>query len=435
MQYTINGLCDFLRGAVSSFHAVREMTRILDEAGFTRLREGRKWALVPGGKYYFTRNMSSLIAFAIPKAGFAPICAVASHSDSPVFRVKQNAEIEVQGRYTLLNAERYGGMIMSTWMDRPLSVAGRVLIRNEHGLETRLVNLDCDTLIIPNLAIHMNREVNDNNRLNAQVDMQPLLGDITARGSFMRLIAENAGTAPECIVGSDLYLYNRMAPSVWGREGEYISAARLDDLECAYTSLCAFTEAQIGDHINFFCCFDNEEVGSGTRQGADSTLFCDALRRIAAALGADEEDFQAALTSSFMVSADNAHALHPQHPEKYDQTNRVFMNEGVVIKFSANQKYTTDGVSCALFTDICRRADVPVQYFANRSDMVGGSTLGNISGAHVSIPTVDIGLAQLAMHSAYETAGTRDAMYMARVLQKCYESEIRSSADGAYDLD
>ncbi len=434
MQYTIDGLCGFLRKAVSSFHAVQEMTRILEEAGFTRLQEGQKWTLAPGGKYCFTRNCSSLIAFEIPKAGFAPICAVASHSDSPVFRIKQNAEIEVQGKYTLLNAERYGGMIMSTWMDRPLSVAGRVLIRNEHGLETRLVNLDRDTLIIPNLAIHMNREVNDSNRLNAQVDMQPLLGDITAKDSFMQMIAESADTDAESIIGSDLYLYNRMAPSIWGREGEYISAARLDDLECAYTSLCAFTEAEIGDHINCFCCFDNEEVGSGTRQGADSTLFYDALRRIASALCADGEDFRAALASSFMVSADNAHAMHPQHPEKYDQTNRVFMNEGVVIKFSANQKYTTDGISCALFADICRRADVPVQYFANRSDMVGGSTLGNISGAHVSIPTVDIGLAQLAMHSAYETAGTRDAAYMAKALQKCYESEIRTVFDGVYDL-
>ena len=434
MKFTIGGLCDFLRGAVSSFHAVREMTDILDDAGFTRLQEGQRWKIVPGNRYYFTRNQSSLIAFSLPQRGFAPVCAVASHSDSPVFRIKQNAEVEIQGKYLLLNAERYGGMIMSTWMDRPLSAAGRVLVRSSRGLEARLVNIDCDALLIPSLAIHMNREVNENNRLNAQTDMLPLLGDAGAKGRFAQMVAEAAGTEPEQIAGSDLYLYNRMPPRVWGRDGEYISAPRLDDLECAYTALCAFTEAKPGAHINCFCCFDNEEVGSGTRQGADSTLFYDALRRIAAALGAGEDDFHAALASSFMVSADNAHAMHPHHPEKYDQTNRVFMNEGVVIKFSANQKYTTDGVSCAVFADVCRRAGVPVQYFANRSDMVGGSTLGNISGAHVSIPTVDIGLAQLAMHSSYETAGSRDAQYMVQALTACYEAELCAPADGVYDI-
>lgn len=434
MKYTINGLCDFLRGAVSSFHAVREMADILDAAGFVRLQEGQRWQIAPGGRYYTTRNQSSLIAFTVPQCGFAPVCAVASHSDSPVFRLKQNAELEIQGKYLLLNVERYGGMIMSTWMDRPLSVAGRVLVRGARGLETKLVDIDRDALLIPSLAIHMNREVNESNRLNAQTDMLPLLGDAGVKGSLIRQIAENAGISPEQIAGSDLYLYNRMPPRVWGESGEYISAARLDDLECAYTALCAFTEAKAGAHINCFCCFDNEEVGSGTRQGADSTLLSDVLRRAAAALGAGEEEFQAALASSFMVSADNAHAMHPHHPEKYDQTNRVFMNEGVVIKFSANQKYTTDGVSCALFADVCRRAGVPVQYFANRSDMVGGSTLGNISGAHVSIPTVDIGLAQLAMHSSYETAGIRDAQYMASALTACYETELSVRSDGVYEI-
>ena len=434
MRYTVDGLCAFLKNSVSAFHAAQNICAILEGAGFRRLPEGARWELRPGGRYFVTRNQSSVIAFALPERGFAPVMAVASHSDSPVFRVKPRAELEAQGKYVQINTERYGGMILSTWLDRPLSVAGRLIVRTERGLESRLVSVDRDLLLIPNLAIHMNREVNDKCSLNAQVDMLPLYGDISARGSFDAQIAAAAGVAPEAVAGGDLYLYNRMPPSVWGPEGCYISAPRLDDLECAYTALCAFTEAKPGAHVNLYCAFDNEEVGSGTRQGADSTFLEDALARMARALGADGEALRSCLASSFMASADNAHALHPNHPEKSDAANRPYMNEGVVVKFSANQKYTTDGVSGAIFADICRRAGVPVQYFTNRSDMLGGSTLGNISSAHVSIPTVDIGLAQLAMHSSYETAGTRDAEHMVRALTALYETELRATADGAYEI-
>ena len=434
MQYNIEGLKAFLKFSSSTFHAVDAICKVLTKAGFTRLQECGKWAVQPGGKYFVTRNQSSVIAFSVPKKGFAPVQIVASHSDSPVFRIKQHAELEVAGKYVQLNTERYGGMIMSTWMDRPLSVAGRVLVRTRQGVESRLVKVDRDMLLIPNLAIHMNREMNDSNKLNAQVDMMPLYGDASAKGSFDALIAEAAGVKPEQIAGSDLYLYNRMEPSVWGREDCYISAPRLDDLECAYTSLCAFTEAKSVEHINMYCVFDNEEVGSGTRQGADSTFLSDVLTRIACALNAGSERMCECLASSFMVSADNAHALHPNHPEKADAQNRPYMNEGIVVKFSANQKYTTDGLTNAVFADICSRANVPVQYYSNRSDILGGSTLGNISSAHVSIPSVDIGLAQLAMHSSFETAGTRDAEYMVRGLKAFYETEIRASADGAYTL-
>lgn len=434
MRYTLEGLRAFLKQSVSAFHAVRGVCEILEGAGFSRIEEGRRWKLAPGGKYYVTRNQSSAIAFAVPKGGFAPVMAVASHSDSPVFRVKQRAELEAQGKYVQLNTERYGGLILSSWLDRPLSVAGRVLVRTEGGVESRLIDIDRDLLLIPNLAIHMNREVNEKCSLNAQVDMLPLYGDAGAKGSFDALVAGAAGVAPEQVAGSDLYLYNRMEPSVWGPGDCYISAPRLDDLECLYSSLCALTEARSGNRIQLLCAFDNEEVGSGTRQGADSTFLSDVLSRAAHALGADDEELRACLASSFMVSADNAHALHPNHPEKADAANRPYMNEGVVVKFSANQKYTTDGASNAIFSDICRRAGVPVQPFANRSDMVGGSTLGNISGAHVSIPTVDIGLAQLAMHSSYETAGTRDAEYMVRALTAFYETELRASGDGSYAI-
>lgn len=434
MKYEIGGLTAFLKRSVSAFHAVEAVCGELTAAGYARLRESGRWQVVPGGKYFVTRNQSSVIAFHVPERGFAPVQAVASHSDSPVFRVKECAEQEVQGSYVQLNTERYGGMLMSTWMDRPLSVAGRALVRGERGIESRLVCVDRDLLLIPSLAIHMNREAGDGCKLNAQVDMLPLLGDASAKGSFGRIIAGAAGVEEDRIAGSDLFLYNRMAPSVWGEDGCYISAPRLDDLECAYTSLCAFLAARSGEHINMYCLFDNEEVGSGTRQGADSTFFEDVLQRLALALGADGEALRGALASSFLVSADNAHALHPNHPEKSDATNRVRMNEGVVVKFSANQKYTTDGMSKAIFSEICARAGVPVQYFANRSDMPGGSTLGNISSAHVSIPAVDVGLAQLAMHSSFETAGTKDAEYMVRALTAFYESEIRAGADGEYEL-
>ena len=435
MNYTIDGLCAFLKSSVSAFHAVKNLGDLLEGAGYAPLRESGSWKLQSGGRYYVTRNQSSLIAFSVPERGFAPAMIVAAHSDSPVFRVKQRAELDGQGKYTLLNTERYGGMIMSTWLDRPLSVAGRVVARTQRGLESRLVNVDRDLVLIPNLAIHMNREVNEKGGLNARTDMPPLFGDAFARGGFEAAVAEAAGVAPEQIAGSDLYLYNRMAPSVWGPEGCYLSAHRLDDLECAYAALCAFTEARAGAHMNLLCVFDNEEVGSGTRQGADSTFLQDVLARAAGALDAEGEEMRACLASSFMASADNAHALHPNHPEKSDPTNRPYMNEGVVVKFSANQKYTTDGVSNAAFCEICRRAGVPVQFFANRSDLAGGSTLGNISSAHVSIPAVDIGLAQLAMHSSYETAGTLDAQYMVRALTALYETELRAGDDGAFTLE
>ena len=435
MNYTLDGLCAFLKSSVSAFHAVKNLGDLLEGAGYAPLRESGSWKLQSGGRYYVTRNQSSLIAFSVPERGFAPAMIVAAHSDSPVFRVKQRAELDGQGKYTLLNTERYGGMIMSTWLDRPLSVAGRVVARTQRGLESRLVNVDRDLVLIPNLAIHMNREVNEKGGLNARTDMPPLFGDAFARGGFEAAVAEAAGVAPEQIAGSDLYLYNRMAPSVWGPEGCYLSAPRLDDLECAYAALCAFTEARAGAHMNLLCVFDNEEVGSGTWQGADSTFLQDVLARAAGALGAEGEEMRACMASSFMASADNAHALHPNHPEKSDPTNRPYMNEGVVVKFSANQKYTTDGVSNAAFCEICRRAGVPVQFFANRSDLAGGSTLGNISSAHVSIPAVDIGLAQLAMHSSYETAGTLDAQYMVRALTALYETELRAGDDGAFTLE
>ena len=425
-------LIAFIENSPTCFHAVDTICRELE--GFTRLRECDKWQLKPGGRYYVTRNRSSLIAFTLPEGEVSAFQLVSSHSDSPTFKLKENAEVIVRGKYVQLDTERYGGMIMSTWFDRPLSIAGRIVVRGEKGVRTVLVNLDRDTVMIPNVAIHMNRQVNDGYKYNAATDMFPLWGSIDAKDTFKARIAEAAGVEEKDIIGTDLYLYNRMPGRIWGDRQEYVSIGRLDDLECVFSSVEAFKNAKQGKHANVCCVFDNEEAGSSTKQGANSTFLSDVLRRIMMSLGHTEEEYMAALASSFMLSADNAHATHPNHPEFADAQNQAFMNEGIVIKFNANQKYTTDGVSEAVFHDICDKAGVPVQHFANRSDMAGGSTLGNISTAHVSINTLDIGLAQLAMHSSYETAGVKDVEYMIKGMQAFYETEIRSCGDGDYEM-
>ena len=376
--------------------------------------------------------MSSVIAFKIPQNDFKSFNIVASHSDSPTFKIKANAEIEVKNKYVKLNTEKYGGMICSTWFDRPLSIAGRILVKENNAVKTHLVNIDKDLVIIPNLAIHMNREVNDGYKYNAQIDMLPLYGDNSSKGSLMKTIAKEAEVEEESILDTDLFLYNRMNGTKIGSNEEYISSPRLDDLECAFTSLSAFLSENTSNSASVYCVFDNEEVGSGTKQGADSTFLYDVLRRINISLGKTEEDYYRLISSSFMVSADNAHALHPNYTDKSDLTNKVYMNDGIVIKYNANQKYTTDAVSASIFKTICDSVDVPYQTFTNRSDILGGSTLGNISNAHVSLNTIDIGLAQLAMHSTYETAGAKDVTYMIDAIKAFYNTSIEQVEDGQY---
>ncbi len=435
MTESVKHLLAFLKSSPTCFHAVETIQKRLLEKGYTPLEEGRPWKLEPGGKYYVVRNRSSILSFRIPHGDFSGFQIAASHCDSPTFKIKENPEKKVKGEYLQLNTEKYGGMIFTSWMDRPLSVAGRVMVREAEGkIASKLVAIDRDMVLIPNVAIHMNRQVNDGYKFDPQVDMLPLYGDGSSSGGFQGEIAKAAGVSPEDILGSDLFLYNRMAGTVWGAKGEYLSAARLDDLECAYTSLEAFLQAGESASVPVYGVFDNEEVGSGTKQGADSTFLHDVLRRVCSALGKGEEGYYTALASSFMVSADNAHAVHPNHPEYSDPTNLVFMNKGIVIKLNANQKYTTDGVSAAAFREICRKAGVPFQTFANRSDMAGGSTLGNISNSQVSLNTVDIGLAQLAMHSCFETAGTLDVDYMIRGLTAYFSSSIQAVGDGAYTI-
>lgn len=432
---TINqNLLDFLEHSPSPYHAVANMTAMLDDAGFVRLEEGEHWNLSEGKDYYVTRNGSALLAFRIPKRDFAGFQIMASHSDSPVFKIKSNAEMEVDQKYLKLNVEKYGGMICAPWLDRPLSVAGRVVVQSEAGVETRLVAVDRDLMIIPNLAIHMNRTVNESYEFNPQKDMLPLIGDIRAKGAFSKLIAEKAGVAEADILDMDLFLCQRMKGTVLGLNGEFIASPRLDDLQCAFASLAGFLAAKPSDSVAVHCVMDNEEVGSGTKQGAASTFLKDVLHRINAGMGRSEEEYLMALSSSFMVSADNAHSVHPNQTDKADPTNRPYMNEGIVIKYSANQKYTTDAVSAALFKSICKKAEVPYQTFHNRSDMLGGSTLGNISNTQVALNTVDIGLPQLAMHSPYETAGSKDTRYLVEAAKVLFSSSVRGNGNGSYQI-
>lgn len=411
-------MLQFIDKSPTCFQAVKNIGDMLSAAGLAELREADEWKLERGKGYFVTRNESSVIAFRIPEqlSGFH---IAAAHSDSPSFKVKESPESTVEEHYVRLNTEKYGGMILSTWLDRALSVAGRIAVNGEKGIETRLVNVDKDLLVIPNVAIHMNRDMNNGVAYNPQVDLLPLFADCSdgEKRSLMSCVAEAAGVNEEDIMGHDLFLYTREKGRLLGESGEFVLAPRLDDLQCAFSVTKAFAESVPEQYVNVCAVFDNEEVGSGTKQGADSTFLEDVLWRICEALGLSRSEYLRMLAGSFLISADNAHAVHPNHPEKADPTNRPYLNGGIVIKYHGSQKYTTDAVSAAKLKSLCKRAEVPFQTYANRSDIAGGSTLGNISTAHVSVSSVDIGLPQLAMHSAVETAGMRDTKYAVDMLK------------------
>ncbi len=433
---SVNELFSFIKNSPTCFHATAQIAKMLKQAGYRELSEAQTWEIHPSGKYYVTRNQSSIIAFHIgTQLDDYSFNIVASHSDSPSFKLKEHGQIAVGEHYAQLNTEGYGGMLCSTWFDRPLSLAGRVIIKKSTGFISQLVQIDRDLVLIPSVAIHMNRDANQGFAYNKQVDLLPLFaGANTENDAYRELIAKELQVNPSDIYGMDLFLYNRNEPSVWGANQEFISAPQLDDLECAYTTLQGFLQGHHPQSIDVYACFDNEEVGSTTKQGAASTFLADTLRRLNASLGFHEEQYQRALCSSFMLSADNAHALHPNHPEKSDANNRVYMNEGIVIKSNANQKYTSDAVSIALFRSICERAGVKVQFFANRSDMMGGSTLGNIAQTQVSLNCVDIGLAQLAMHSCYETAGADDVDAMIQATKAFFDTHFHQQDDHQFVL-
>ena len=322
-------------------------------------------------------------------------------------------------------------MIISSWFDRPLSLAGRAIVKNGSAFETRVVTFDRDLCIIPNVCIHFNREINNGYKYNKAVDTLPLLSNSTEKGTVKSLVAERLGVEPDSIVSMDLFVVNRTRGSVFGADDAFFCAPRIDDLQCAYTTLAALTEADAPKAIPVYALFDNEEVGSETKQGAASTLLFDTLTRIGGYYGKTLSEL---LPASFMLSCDNGHAVHPNHPELSDAKNAPHLNGGVVIKHNANQRYATDALSEALFTEICRKADVPVQHFANRSDIAGGGTLGSISNTRVSLKTVDIGLAQFAMHSAVETGGVKDTDYMVRAVKAFYESALVVNEAGAFEL-
>ena len=421
---TAKELIKFIDSVPSTFHVAAKMEKILSENGFSKLSENEKWNIEKGKSYFVTRNSSSIIAFRIPQGDFKGYQIMSSHSDSPSFKIKTNPEIEVEGHYIKLNVEKYGGLICSPWFDRPLSVAGRILIKENGKVKERLVDVDKDLLMIPNLAVHMNRSVNEGYTYNIQKDMLPLMSCEGKKGKFMKLVAKSAKVDESSILSMDLFCYNRDKGRIWGQDNEFVSSAKLDDLECAFASLKGILAGGNSENVAVHCVFDNEEVGSGTKQGAAADFLRSVLVKINASFGKDESDYLTALANSFMVSADNAHAVHPNYADMTDPTNRPYINCGIVIKHSANQKYTTDAVSDAVFKTICEKAEIPTQSFLNRSDMQGGSTLGNISTSQVSLKTVDIGLPQLAMHSSYETAGTIDVDYLVRAATEFFNSTI-----------
>ena len=424
MNYRTEKLMAFLDEAVSVYHAAAYLAGVLEDAGYTRLSEGETWNLTAGGKYYLTRGGTAVLAFRVPETTPKGFLISASHSDRPTFKLKENGELT--GKYIRLATEKYGGMLIAPWLDRPLSLAGRVMVETEDGVQSRLINIDKDLMMIPNVAIHMNRQANEGYKWNPAVDTLPLLGGADAAGKLNELLEDAAGGT---ILGHDLYLYVREKAKVWGINDEFISAAALDDLQCAWACTQGFLNAEERNSIPVLCVFDSEEVGSSSVQGAASKLLESTISRICASLGLHE---LVMLAHSFMISADNAHAIHPNHPEYADANNAPVVNGGVVLKFNANLRYSTDGVSAAIFRKVCNKAGVKVQTYCNRADIPGGSTLGNISLSHVSVPTADIGLPQLAMHSCYETAGVQDAIDLEKVMAVYYAGSLEVADDDYY---
>ena len=394
--FSIEELFRFLDAGVSAFHSTAAASAILEAEGYVNCPESAAWELAPGGKYYTTRNGSAVLAWRMPKGELTGWHAAASHSDSPTWRIKQfDTEDKV---FAKAEVEGYGGMIMPSWLDRPLTVAGRLLVRTESGIESRLVCPDRALACIPNLCIHFSRDLNNGMKYNPQVDLQPIFGG--KGGNLKEVLAAEAG------------------------------------VKCAYTTLWGFLQGRGEEEGrgDIWVMFDNEEVGSSSRQGAQGTLMADVLARIEESMGVSREQSIRARTNSLVLSADNGHATHPNHPEKSDPANPIVMGGGVLLKYNARQTYTTSGFTGAAFTAICKKAGVPVQVFANRADVPGGSTLGNLLGHQILMPMVDIGLGQLAMHSAMETASCADAEYMAKAVAEYYNTPIFQPKDGEWKL-
>lgn len=412
-------LIDFISKSPTCYQAVNVVEKTLIENGFIELKEDERYIIKKNKSYFVKRNNSSLIAFKIPE-NYKGFSIISSHTDSPCFKLKSNPEVVKANKYTLLNTEGYGGMLLSPWFDRPLSIAGRVFIKKENQVVEKLVKIDRDLLTIVNLAIHQNRDANKGMQYKKQVDMLPILALGDKKKAINNLIAKELEVDEKDILSSDLFVYNRMSANIWGLDNEFFSSPRIDDLQGVFTSMNSLIEVESSSYINMALFLDNEEVGSGTKQGALSDFFKITIDRIANALNWDVEEKSIYQANSFMLSCDNGHAIHPNYIEKSDIINKPIINGGVLIKHSANQKYTTDASSFAVFKMILEKNKIKYQEFFNNSDVVGGSTLGNLISHSYSIKTIDIGAAQLAMHSPYETAGVEDTYNLIQAMKAFY---------------
>lgn len=427
-QKFAKNLIDFIDASHSSFHATKNVEEILIKEGFEKIELKDKWELKKEGKYYVTKNGSAIIGFIVGKGeieddGFR---IVGAHTDSPTFRIKPDPEITVVGKYLKLNTEVYGGPILSTWADRPLSMAGRVSVKTQNPLKPKevLIDMEKPIMIIPNLAIHMNRKVNEGVKINPQIDTLPLLATINDKfekeNFIMELIAEKIGVKAEDILDFELYLYTVEKGSLIGLNEEFISIGKLDDLAMVHAGVYGLIDSKIGNATNVLVCFDNEEVGSTTKQGAASPMLRIILERIAISMGKDKEDYYRGLSNSFLISSDMAHSVHPNFTQKQDLTNRPVINGGPAIKIAASQSYTSDSSSSAVYEGLCKSVNVPVQKFVNRSDERGGSTIGPISSTQLDIPSVDIGNPILGMHSVRELGGVLDHYYAYKSFREFY---------------
>lgn len=424
----IGDLMSFMDSSVCNFLAVKTISQRLESSGFVNLDPTDRWRLTQGGKYFMTKNDSALFAFVVGNGNLSDgFKIISSHSDSPGFRVKPSPEMLSGGGVLRLNTEVYGGPILYTWFDRPLSLAGRVIVRSDNPLrpEVRIVRFDSPLLTIPHLAIHFNRSVNEGNPLSKQKDMMPVLAqlgkDVNANGYLLKMVADRAGVDVGDILDFDMSLYDTTPAALVGANGDFLTSGRLDDLSMVHASLTALLSSKPSNMTQIMAVFDNEETGSGTKQGAASPVLYNLLVRIIDSLGGDNETLLRAIDSSFMVSADNAHALHPNYPEKHDPTNHPVLGGGPTIKINANCKYMTDAQSAAVFRSICEGAEVPFQYFVNHSDSAGGSTLGNILTSQIDLRGVDMGAAIWAMHSVRETASPIDHFYITKAFTYFYD--------------
>ena len=432
----INEVLKYLNTSKTAFHACSNVEDILLKNNFTKLAENEKWNLKEG-KYFISRNNASIVAFTIPsKLDELSYNITAAHLDSPTFKLKPNFKLD-EKRFNRLNVEVYGGPIYNTWMDRGLDIAGRVFIKENGKIVPKLFSFDRAVALIPNLPIHYNREVNKGVPLNPQIDLVPLIGDKENQDiNLLDEIAKVLKVEKNNILSYDLFLSLLERGYLAGINNDFIMAPQIDNLECSFGLTKALIESKNNKSVNVMALFDSEEIGSRTRDGAGSTLLKDIIERISYSLGLNSEEHKIALANSFIVSADNAQGYHPNYPSKYDPTNAVQLNSGIVIKNAARGSYTTDALSSAYFKEICVNAKAKYQDNTNRSDVPGGSTLGAISLGLVSIPSVDIGLAQLAMHSAFETAGAKDLDDLIKAIKEFYDTHLTNNKDGelSYEL-